>query len=102
MLQLFRLHLIPHLSLLHSLNCACEGAPKDAFNQAEGYRYLSRLVRAGLENFIECNDARAPRFNAIVNGYRVLVLSTHQLFGKCVAVVRCLDVAAGLSHQNWF
>lgn len=46
------------------------GAPKDAFSQAEGYRYLSRLVRAGLENFIECNDARAPHFNAIVNGYR--------------------------------
>ena len=23
-------------------------APKDAFNQAEGYRYLSRLLRGGL------------------------------------------------------
>ena len=46
------------------------GAPKDAFNQAEGYRYLSRLVRAGLENFVECSDAKAPQLNAIVNGRR--------------------------------
>ena len=57
-----------------SVPCSFEGAPNDAFNQAEGYRYLSRLVRAGLENFIECNDARAPRFNAIVNGFRVKYL----------------------------
>ncbi len=28
------------------------GAPRDAFNQAEGYRYLARLARAGLENFV--------------------------------------------------
>eukprot|EP00808_Paulinella_micropora_P011708 g66601.t1 len=46
------------------------GAPKDAFNQAEGYRYLSRLVRAGLENFIECADPLNPRLVAIANGDR--------------------------------
>ena len=36
------------------------GAPRDAFNQAEGYRYLSRLVRAGLESFMEYADPKAP------------------------------------------
>lgn len=36
------------------------GAPTDPFNQAEGYRYLSRLARAGLEAFIEYSDPRAP------------------------------------------
>lgn len=36
------------------------GAPTDPFNQAEGYRYLSRLVRAGLEAFVEHNDPKAP------------------------------------------
>ena len=46
------------------------GAPTDAFNQAEGYRYLARLARAGLENFVECADAEAPRLCAIVNGGR--------------------------------
>eukprot|EP00733_Pompholyxophrys_punicea_P001917 Pompholyxophrys_punicea_v1_NODE_1173_length_888_cov_3.831933.p1 type:complete len:198 gc:universal NODE_1173_length_888_cov_3.831933:698-105(-) len=46
-----------------------QGTPKDGFNQAEGYRYLSRLVRAGLENF-ECGDPLAPRLVAIVNGRR--------------------------------
>ena len=30
-----------------------EKAPKDAFNQAEGYRYLTRLLRAGLESFLQ-------------------------------------------------
>ena len=46
------------------------GAPRDAATQAEGYRYLSRLVRAGLENFVECADVRAPRITSIVNGRR--------------------------------
>ena len=32
------------------------GAPRDPFNQAEGYRYLARLARAGLENYLECAD----------------------------------------------
>ena len=36
------------------------GAPQDAFNQAEGYRYLSRLARAGLMAFVEHADPRAP------------------------------------------
>lgn len=46
------------------------GAPTDPFNQAEGYRYLSRLVRAGLENFLECADVNAPRLCSIANGAR--------------------------------
>ena len=46
------------------------GAPRDAFNQAEGYRYLARLARAGLENFVECHDVEAPRLCAIANGSR--------------------------------
>src|SRR5689334_227946 len=37
------------------------GTPGGAFDQAEGYRYLSRLVRAGLEGFLEDADPRAPR-----------------------------------------
>lgn len=45
------------------------GAPQDAFSQAEGYRYLSRLARAGLENF-ECTDVEAPKLSAIANGNR--------------------------------
>lgn len=37
-----------------------EKAPKDPFNQAEGYRYLTRLLRAGLESFIEFGDSAYP------------------------------------------
>ena len=36
------------------------GAPQDAFNQAEGYRYLTRLTRAGLMAFVEHADPKAP------------------------------------------
>jgi len=36
------------------------GTPGDAFNQAEGIRYLSRLTRGGLEAFIEYNDPAFP------------------------------------------
>jgi hypothetical protein len=36
--------------------------PADAFNRAEGFRYLTRLLRAGLENNVEFSDPRFPRF----------------------------------------
>jgi len=36
-------------------------APKDAFNQAEGYRYLTRLLRGGLESFLEHRDPAFPQ-----------------------------------------
>ena len=34
--------------------------PGDVFNRAEGYRYLSRLLRAGLESNIESSDPHFP------------------------------------------
>ena len=37
-------------------------SPGDAFNRAEGYRYLSRLVRLALEKFVEHDDPATPRF----------------------------------------
>ena len=43
------------------------GAPKDAFNQTEGYRYLSRIARAGLMAFIEHADPKAPVLHRVVN-----------------------------------
>tara|TARA_B110000977_G_C11044361_1_gene480029 strand:- start:5 stop:1102 length:1098 start_codon:yes stop_codon:yes gene_type:complete len=38
-----------------------EKAPQDAFNQAEGYRYLTRLLRGGLESFLEHSDKNFPQ-----------------------------------------
>ncbi|MDX2443558.1 MAG: DUF1214 domain-containing protein, partial [Bacteroidales bacterium] len=43
------------------------GAPQDAFNQAEGLRYLTRLTRAGLEAFVEFNDPEFPVFRRMVH-----------------------------------
>ena len=43
------------------------GAPQDPFNQAEGYRYLSRLARAGLNAFVEHADAKAPVLHRVVD-----------------------------------
>ena len=37
-----------------------EQAPQDAFNQAEGYRYLTRLLRGGLESNLEFSDPMFP------------------------------------------
>ena len=37
-------------------------SPRDAFNQAEGVRYLTRMVRAGLESLVESTEAEFPRF----------------------------------------
>lgn len=37
-------------------------SPGDPFNQAEGLRYLTRMVRAGLESLVESSEAEFPRF----------------------------------------
>ena len=39
-----------------------DDTPKDAFDRAEGWRYLSRLTRAALETFVEASDTQAPEF----------------------------------------
>jgi hypothetical protein len=46
---------------------AAPGAPHDPRNQAEGYRYLSRLVRAGLEAFVEYADPEAPVLRRMIH-----------------------------------
>lgn len=43
------------------------GTPRDAFNQAEGLRYLTRLTRAGLEAFVEFNDPAFPVLRRMVH-----------------------------------
>ena len=43
------------------------GTPRDAFSQAEGYRYLSRLTRAGLMAFVEYADPRAPVLHRVAD-----------------------------------
>ena len=43
------------------------GAPRDPLNQAEGYRYLSRLARAGLMAFVEHADPKAPVLHRVVD-----------------------------------
>lgn len=43
------------------------GTPQDPFSQAEGYRYLARLARAGLEGFLEDADPRAPVLKRVVH-----------------------------------
>jgi hypothetical protein len=39
-----------------------EGSPDSPLDRAEGYRYLSRLVRLALEKFVEHADPAAPAF----------------------------------------
>ncbi len=43
------------------------GAPRDAFQQAEGIRYLSRLTRAALEGFVEYDDKEFPELRRMVH-----------------------------------
>ena len=43
------------------------GTPKSAFDRAEGYRYLSRLTRAGLEAFLEHADPLHPVLHRVVH-----------------------------------
>ena len=41
--------------------------PKSALDQAEGYRYLSRITRAALLTFVEHADPRAPVLQRVVH-----------------------------------
>lgn len=43
------------------------GTPQDAFNQAEGIRYLTRLTRAGLEAYVEYGDPQFPVLRRMVH-----------------------------------
>lgn len=43
------------------------GTPDGVFDRAEGIRYLTRLLRAGLESQIESSDPRHPRFFQLSN-----------------------------------
>ena len=43
------------------------GTPQDAFQQAEGLRYLTRLTRAGLEAYVEFSDPSFPVFRRMVH-----------------------------------
>jgi len=42
-------------------------APADPFNRAEGFRYLSRLIRAGLESCVEFADPDFPVFYSLAH-----------------------------------
>ena len=44
-----------------------ESTPADPFNRAEGYRYLTRLLRAALESQVESADVCFPRFYQLSN-----------------------------------
>lgn len=43
------------------------GAPQDAFQQAEGVRYLTRLTRAALEAYVEYGDPAFPELRRMVH-----------------------------------
>jgi hypothetical protein len=45
----------------------CQGAPRDAFQQTEGVRYLSRLTRAALEAYVEYGDVEFPELRRMVH-----------------------------------
>jgi hypothetical protein len=39
-----------------------DSTPGDAFTRAEGFRYLTRVLRAGLDGYLEHGDPRRPAF----------------------------------------
>jgi hypothetical protein len=44
-----------------------DGSPEAPFDRAEGYRYLTRILRAALETFVEHHDPRAPVLHRVVH-----------------------------------
>jgi hypothetical protein len=52
---------------LAGTNLKYAGTPQDAFSQAEGIRYLTRLTRVSLEAFVEYADPAFPVFKRMVH-----------------------------------
>ena len=52
---------------LAATNLKYSGTPQDAFSQAEGIRYLTRLTRVSLEAFVEFADPLFPVFKRMVH-----------------------------------
>jgi len=52
---------------LAGTNLKYPGTPQDAFSQAEGVRYLTRLTRVSLEAFVEYADPSFPVFKRMVH-----------------------------------
>jgi hypothetical protein len=52
---------------LAGTNLKAPGTPQDAFSQAEGVRYLTRLTRVSLEAFVEYADPSFPIFKRMVH-----------------------------------
>ncbi|MFK7732117.1 MAG: DUF1214 domain-containing protein [Pseudomonadales bacterium] len=46
---------------------SADNTPAAVFDRAEGYRYLTRLLRAGLESQIESSNSSFPRFFQLAN-----------------------------------
>ena len=44
-----------------------DSSPSDPFSRTEGFRYLSRILRAALETFVEHADPRAPVLQRVVH-----------------------------------
>lgn len=44
-----------------------ESSPQTPLDRAEGYRYLSRMLRAALETFVENSDPMAPSLGRVVH-----------------------------------
>lgn len=52
---------------LAGTNLRYTGTPQDAFSQAEGIRYLTRLTRVSIEAFVEYADPAFPIFKRMVH-----------------------------------
>ena len=43
------------------------GTPKDVYNQALGYRFLTRILRAGLEQGVDYQDTQYPAYEVSID-----------------------------------
>ena len=67
------------------------GAPQDPTAQAEGYRYLSRLTRAGLMAFVEHADPQAPVLHRVVDEFTKLGAENPDNFYQTAALNGAYD-----------
>ena len=66
-----------------------DSTPADAFTRAEGFRYLTRMLRAGLDAFLEHGDPRRPAFFQFSNELIKIGKAGRNMEGQAPADPRC-------------
>ena len=88
------------ISVVGGQQIAREETPKDGLNQAEGYRYLTRLLRNALESVIEGGSPEYPVMRGLGNMVKLGADNPDNLYMGATIRGDLRDVALSLTNER--